>query len=95
MVNPITSFFQQTALFLLKLLRHLIIQTLILAFVFLDVHIHRQFIVRTIEAEKTASTVKKSTSPPNRYQRQAKKQSSKISRLRKIDLQTRMQADIK
>jgi hypothetical protein len=42
-MNPLKLFFSDTALFLLRLLRHLIIQTIILIFVFVDGHIHDVF----------------------------------------------------
>jgi hypothetical protein len=54
MINQINDLFQQTSLFLLKLLGHLIIHTLILLFVSVGVHLHRMFIEHTIDAEKPA-----------------------------------------
>lgn len=59
MISPINDLFQQTSLFMVKLLGHLIIHTLILLFVLVGVHLHRMFIDHTIDVEKPAVTTKK------------------------------------
>src|ERR1043165_8514724 len=75
MVDPTKEFFIQTSLFMQKLLRHLVIQILILGFVLVDVRIHKLFVEQSANPDKASAY---SQPPPskkceNRRQRKGNK----------------------
>jgi len=51
------DFFQHTTLFMMKLLRHLVIQVLIVLFVLVEIRLHKFFIEQTILITKPAHVV--------------------------------------
>ncbi|MDT4955649.1 MAG: hypothetical protein QOJ02_3787 [Acidobacteriota bacterium] len=83
-MNPINDLFQQTLLFLLKLLGHLIIHTLILLFVLVGFHLHQMFIDHAFDAEKSTVTIKKQPSviKHGSLERGGKKKHKRSSRIK-------------
>lgn len=77
-MNPLKLFYRETALFLLKLLRHLAIQTMILLFVLVDVRVHRMFIDHSAPMETPLAEPASNATP--KIKRRPYKKSKKLRR---------------
>jgi len=79
----VRDFFQQSTLFLLKLLRHLVVQILIMLFVVVEIKIHKIFIEQTFKDSKANQAV--TARPPA----QRKKRHRKLRKKQRAAKQTR------